>query len=55
MLYRFAGRADPDTDVYPFFYSTSPGNRVNYKSEEMDKLLDAGRATIRLNSMWKDN
>ena len=45
MLYRFAGRADPDTDVYPFFYSTSPGNRVNYKSAEMDKLLDAGRAT----------
>ena len=38
--------ADPDTDAYPFSYSTSPGNRVNYKSEEMDKLLDAGRATM---------
>jgi ABC-type transport system substrate-binding protein len=46
MLYRWAGRADPDMNVYQFFHSKSSTNRVNYKNPEMDKLLEAGRRTI---------
>jgi ABC-type transport system substrate-binding protein len=45
MLYRWAGRADPDMNVYQFFHSASQTNRVGYKNPELDKLLDAARAT----------
>jgi len=46
MLYRWAGRADPDMNVYQFFHSKSLTNRVNYKNPEMDKLLEEQRTTI---------
>jgi len=45
MLFRWAGRADPDMNVYQFFKTKSPSNLVNYSDPEMDRLLDAGRAT----------
>ena len=45
MLYRWAGGPDPDKNVHSFFHSKGTTNRVNYKNPEMDKLLDAGRAT----------
>jgi ABC-type transport system substrate-binding protein len=45
MLYRWAGGADPDKNVYQFFYSNATVNRTNYNNPEMDKLLDASRAT----------
>jgi peptide/nickel transport system substrate-binding protein len=45
MLYRWAGGADPDKNVHQFFHSKGTVNRVNMKNPEMDKLLDAGRAT----------
>ena len=45
MLYRWAGRADPDMNVYQFFHSKSQTNRVGYKNPDMDRLLEAARAT----------
>ncbi|WP_160170485.1 ABC transporter substrate-binding protein [Afipia sp. P52-10] len=45
MLYRWAGGADPDKNVHQFFHSKGTVNRVNFNNPEMDKLLDAGRAT----------
>jgi ABC-type transport system substrate-binding protein len=45
MLYRWAGGPDPDKNVHQFFHSNGTMNRVNFKNPEMDKLLDAGRAT----------
>lgn len=45
MLYRWAGGPDPDKNVHQFFHSRGTMNRVNFKNPEMDKLLDAGRAT----------
>jgi peptide/nickel transport system substrate-binding protein len=45
MLYRWAGGADPDKNVHQFFHSKGTVNRVAMKNPEMDKLLDAGRAT----------
>jgi ABC-type transport system substrate-binding protein len=45
MLYRWAGGADPDKNVHQFFHSNGTVNRVNMKNPELDKLLDAGRAT----------
>lgn len=45
MLYRWAGGADPDKNVHQFFHSKGTMNRPNYSNPEMDKLLDAGRAT----------
>jgi peptide/nickel transport system substrate-binding protein len=45
MLYRWAGGADPDKNVHQFFHSKGTVNRVAMNNPEMDKLLDAGRAT----------
>jgi ABC-type transport system substrate-binding protein len=45
MLYRWAGGVDPDKNVYWFFHSNGSANRTSYSDPEMDKLLDAGRAT----------
>jgi ABC-type transport system substrate-binding protein len=45
MLYRWAGGVDPDKNVHQFFHSKGTVNRVGMNSPEMDKLLDAGRAT----------
>ncbi|MDQ8731006.1 ABC transporter substrate-binding protein [Bradyrhizobium sp. LHD-71] len=45
MLYRWAGGADPDKNVHQFFHSKGTVNRVNFNNPEMDKLLDAARAT----------
>jgi len=45
MLYRWAGGADPDKNVHAFFHSKGTTNRVAMSNPEMDKLLDAGRAT----------
>jgi peptide/nickel transport system substrate-binding protein len=45
MLYRWAGGADPDKNVHQFFHSKGTVNRVAMNNPEMDKLLDAARAT----------
>lgn len=45
MVYRWAGGVDPDKNVYSFFHSKGSANRSSYSNPEMDKLLDAGRAT----------
>lgn len=45
MLYRWQGGIDPDRNVYGPFHSKGTVNRTAYKNPEMDKLLDAGRAT----------
>ena len=45
MLYRWAGGADPDKNVHQFFHSKGAVNRTAYSDPEMDRLLDAGRAT----------
>jgi ABC-type transport system substrate-binding protein len=45
MPYRWAGGVDPDKNVYWFFHSKGSANRTGYSNPEMDKLLDAGRAT----------
>lgn len=46
MLYRWQGGVDPDKNVYSFFHSKGTSNRTAYNNPEMDKLLDAARATI---------
>ena len=46
MLYRWQGGIDPDKNVYSFFHSKGTTNRTAYNNPEMDKLLDAARATI---------
>jgi len=46
MLYRWAGGADPDTNVYQFFHSKASVNRTGYKDAQMDKLLDDARSTM---------
>lgn len=46
MLYRWQGGVDPDRNVYAMFHSKGTANRTGYKNPEMDKLLDAGRATM---------
>ena len=46
IFYRFSGGGvDPDLNVYKFFHSKSPQNVVGYSNPEMDKLLEAGRAS----------
>jgi ABC-type transport system substrate-binding protein len=45
MGYRWQGGIDPDRNVYIFFHSKGTANRTGYSNPEMDKLLDAGRAT----------
>src|SRR5437868_7875616 len=45
MLYRWAGGADPDKNVYPFFHSKGFVNRTNYNNPEMDTLLEQARST----------
>ena len=45
MLYRWAGGADPDRNVYQFFHSKGVVNRTAYNNPEMDKLLDEARTT----------
>jgi peptide/nickel transport system substrate-binding protein len=45
MLYRWAGGADPDKNVYQFFHSKGVVNRTAYNNPEMDKLLDESRST----------
>ena len=45
MLYRWAGGADPDRNVYQFFHSKGVVNRTAYSNPEMDKLLDDARST----------
>jgi peptide/nickel transport system substrate-binding protein len=45
MPFRYAGGPDPDKNVYQFFQSKSPMNLVHFNNPEMDKLLEAGRAT----------
>lgn len=46
MLFRWAGGTDPDKNVYQFFHSKGGINLVRFNDPEMDKLLEAGRATI---------
>ena len=46
MVFRWAGRADPDFNVYTQFHSKSATNLVKYKHPEMDRLLEAGRSTM---------
>ena len=45
MLFRWAGGTDPDKNVYQFFHSKGSINLVQFNDPEMDKLLEAGRAT----------
>ncbi len=45
MGYRWQGGVDPDRNVYIFFHSKGTANRSGYSNPEMDRLLDAGRAT----------
>jgi peptide/nickel transport system substrate-binding protein len=45
MLFRWAGGTDPDKNVYQFFHSKGSINLVKFNDPEMDKLLEAGRAT----------
>jgi peptide/nickel transport system substrate-binding protein len=45
MLFRWAGGTDPDKNVYQFFHSKGSINLVKFNNPEMDKLLEAGRAT----------
>lgn len=45
MLFRWAGGTDPDKNVYQFFHSKGAVNLVQFSDPEMDKLLEAGRAT----------
>jgi peptide/nickel transport system substrate-binding protein len=46
MLFRWAGGTDPDKNVYQFFHSKGGINLVAFNDPEMDKLLEAGRATV---------
>src|SRR5438105_59971 len=46
MLFRYAGGPDPDKNVYQFFHSKGGLNIVQFNDPEMDKLLEAGRATV---------
>jgi peptide/nickel transport system substrate-binding protein len=41
----WSGRPDPDGNVYNFFHSKGAQNRSDYLNAEVDKLLDATRAT----------
>jgi peptide/nickel transport system substrate-binding protein len=43
----FYGRATPDLMVYPWYHSTGSWNNTlwHYKNPEVDKVLDAARAT----------
>jgi ABC-type transport system substrate-binding protein len=50
MLYRWAGGADPDKNVYQFFHSKGVVNRTAYFNSEMDKLLDDARSTTDANA-----
>ena len=45
MLYRWQGGVDPDRNVYIFFHSKGSANRTAFSNPEMDRLLEAGRAT----------
>jgi ABC-type transport system substrate-binding protein len=45
MLFRWAGGTDPDKNVYQFFHSKGSINLVKFNDPQMDKLLEAGRAT----------
>lgn len=44
-LIEVSPRNEPDLIAYPFFHSTGGLNLSHYRSEEMDQLLDAGRAS----------
>jgi ABC-type transport system substrate-binding protein len=46
MLFRWAGGTDPDKNEYQFFHSKGGINLVGFNDPEMDRLLEAGRATI---------
>lgn len=45
MLYRWQGGVDPDKNVYSFFHTKGSTNRTAYGNPEMDRILDAARAT----------
>ena len=45
-LYRWQGGIDPDRNVHGFFHSKGTANRTGMNNPEMDRLLDAGRATV---------
>src|SRR5699024_4268037 len=45
MLIRWAGRPDPDHNVYQFFHSESPRNYSLFRNDQMDRLLMQGRTT----------
>lgn len=49
-IYRYTGRADPDSNTYPFFHSRTAeinpsSNYGGYASKRVDELLEKGRAT----------
>lgn len=50
-LYRFTGRADPNSNTYTFYHSkfadvTPSQNYGHYKNPKVDELLEQGRATL---------
>ncbi|MFN0182438.1 MAG: ABC transporter substrate-binding protein [Aquabacterium sp.] len=45
-LYRWQGGIDPDRNVHGFFHSKGTANRTGMVNPELDRLLDAGRATV---------
>jgi peptide/nickel transport system substrate-binding protein len=49
-IYRWAGRPDPDPNVYKFFYSKYADERSSnytaYSNPDMDRLLDEGAQTL---------
>lgn len=45
MLFRWAGGPDPDKNVNLFFASKGTANLTGYTNPEMDRLLEAGRAS----------
>jgi peptide/nickel transport system substrate-binding protein len=45
-LWRWQGGLDPDRNVYIFFHSKGSSNRTGVNNAELDRLLEAGRATM---------
>ena len=45
-FWRIADLADPDTQVYKVFHSSSRGNFTRIKDKDIDKALDKGRHSL---------
>jgi peptide/nickel transport system substrate-binding protein len=45
-LLEWSGRVDPDGNIYNFRHTTGALNEGKYNNPEVDRLLDAARATL---------